>query len=208
MRQGKGVSKGKESGLFSFNRVNRCFPFGLSLKLIQARTVAIITRCALPKSLSRGDSLTFPPPQPRSLGSDRPEYRPARPLVGLWRWRVRVLFSRHPAFWPTEAAMRHASGDDCRSASRAGGVEDRLGSNVSRAISLSANGSSSSRQAGSPAVVVSWLAGNLGFKRRPNWSGQILVLESYPLGCPLILAFGASNPLFLRVCSKLHAKAR
>jgi len=61
-----------------------------------------------------GDFLTFSPPQPRFLGSDRPKYRPARVLVELWRSRVCVVFSRHRACRPTEAAMRRASGDDRR----------------------------------------------------------------------------------------------
>ena len=49
-----------------------------------------------------GILLTCSPPQPRFLGSDRPKYRPARRLVEPWRWRVRVLFSRHPALRPTD----------------------------------------------------------------------------------------------------------
>jgi hypothetical protein len=67
-----------------------------------------------PLRLSRRDYLSIPPPQPRFPGSYRPKYRPARPLVELGRSRVRVLFSRHPAFWPTAASMRSASGDDRR----------------------------------------------------------------------------------------------
>lgn len=66
----------------------------------------IIANCAPPKSLSGDGFLRFPPPQPRFLGSDRPEYQPARPLVEFWHLRMRVLCSRHPAFWPTEAPIR------------------------------------------------------------------------------------------------------